>query len=773
MPGQLPPAWRCAALAVGLVWAPFVAAAPPAGPAVTQEDGPRQLDEARALIRTGNPAAALPLLREALTRHPDDARLQADYLLCLIWTGADADAIAYYEARTASLAAFPDVPCNVAQAYSALGKYPAALALYQTAWAADPLDGEALKGVVRSALHAGDVRTAEQALAKARTDGTLGPETLTPLQAELLTALGASQETFRATPGQGSTPAGDLATRRNDAAIQRLRWGEAGPAAAELKALLAADPGNARVQGDYIVALRQQNRMPEVLDAFARFQASGHPVPSWVHLAVADALRTLRRPEESRAAYEQALRDDPDNLDALFGLEATDVDLRRWAEVQATLDRIDRVLAGQERALAQSPSVMAKQRYQADRDRALVERGWFLLHQDQLAAGQEYFAGYLAQAGGNSAVRAGLAQAYLWRERPRLARDEFQVIRETDSDNRAALVGLGWTLRALNDGAGARRLAETLNDQAPWDPDVRDLRETLAVDDSWQMDAAAAFVKEFPGASEYLIGLHLFRPLIPAFGLFTDLVRQEAWEQTGGTTTRSVVDRAGVGFRWSIVPPLVWTQNVSFDFVTGSQVGAATQLRWRPTDPVQITVDYNSFSLSVPLQARAAGVTAQAAGFALQLDPDESESAGLTVGSYWFSDGNVHPVGSVFYRQAVFTSPALRITVGAEAGLESYSQQEPSYYSPQYAWTGLATAAFRWRLAARYDTTWDLTLRLRAGVGSDAGHPVVPVGGVTLDMAYRLSKWFAVSGTVSCDRRVYSGVDTEVLGVTFGLEWAF
>ena len=59
--------------------------------------------EALKKIQAGRNDEALPLLEQALKGMPDDGHLQADYALCLVWTGAWQKAIEFYGPREKEL----------------------------------------------------------------------------------------------------------------------------------------------------------------------------------------------------------------------------------------------------------------------------------------------------------------------------------------------------------------------------------------------------------------------------------------------------------------------------------------------------------------------------------------------------------------------------------------------------------------------------------------------------------------------------------------------
>jgi biofilm PGA synthesis protein PgaA len=456
-----------------------------------------------------------------------------------------------------------------------------------------------------------------------------------------------------------------------------------------------------------------------------------------------------------------------------MGLYQVYSDLRQWEKASQTIGRLEELVEKEKKALAWNESVLARQRYLADSNSLINTRGWFLLYQDKLKEGQAYFDYYLGEAASETGLRSGLAHAYLWRNWPRRALEQFEINRNLDPKDVGSLTGLGWTLNTLNYKREARALADDLHQRHPTNLNVYDLRETLKVEDMWHLQPGLRFTREFSGATEYTAWLLLEKPLTPLFSLNTEILRQEAWNDSEGRDDRVDWNRLGLGFRWIVMPELIWWQNVSFDYVKGSEFGSDTRLMWWPTDPLRITAGFNSFSLSVPIRARAQGITAENASVdVLYLESDLREY-GAAVSTQWFSDSNVYIAGTARYDQNVYNTPDLKIRGGLALGVGTYSKQDVAYYSPQYEWSALLTSAIQWVNSIRYERKWMSAVYLRAGVSGEDGFSTYPVAGITFEQSYVHSKTFNVTGGISYDLKVYDGDYTNVVGAYVTLNWYF
>jgi len=762
------------ALAFALLSFP-VFAAPPESPAPMDPADQAKADyqEALKLIQAGRNDEAIPLLERALKALPDDRHLQGDYALCLVWTGAYQKAVVFFGAREKDLRQIRYLPRHMGKAYYELREYPKALEMYRLGLSYDPKDDEAFKGIVYTQMRMGDGAGAYASWLEARKGGQISAPALDAVKVALLEQYGASLEALVvAKEGRVGGPA-HLQSLELDRAVTKLRWGLVDEAIAEIEAILAKDPANLRARGDYIVALRQKDRMQEALQQFEIYRQAGQLIPSWVSQAVADAYLYLRKPEEAEVYYRMTLEKDPDNFGATMGLYQVCSDLRQWEKASQTLGRLEELVEKEKKALAWNESVLARQRYLADSNSLISTKGWFLLYQDRLKEGQAYFDYYLGEAASETGLRSGLAHAYLWRQWPRRALEQFEINRNLDPQDVGSLTGLGWTLNALNYKREARALADDLHQRHPTNLNVYDLWETLKVEDMWRLQPEFRITKEFDGATEYWASLLLEKPITPIFSLYAQILREEAWGDDNGTTNREDWDRFGLGFRWIVMPELIWWQSVSLDYTGGDDFGFDTRLFWWPTDPLRITAGFNSFSLSVPIRARVRGITADSAyADVLYLESDLREY-GAAVGTQWFSDDNLYVAGTARYDQNVYLTPDLKVRGGFALGFGTYSKQDVDYYSPQYEWSALLTSAIQWVNHIRYEKKWTSAVYLRAGFSGEHSFSTYPVAGVTFEQIYVHSKTFNITGNVSYDLRVYDGDYTNVVGAYLTLNWYF
>jgi hypothetical protein len=221
------------------------------------------------------------------------------------------------------------------------------------------------------------------------------------------------------------------------------------------------------------------------------------------------------------------------------------------------------------------------------------------------------------------------------------------------------------------------------------------------------------------------------------------------------------------------VPQLTLRQAVGFDYLKGNEVGSYTKVQWRPTDPLKITGEFDSFSLSVPIRARARGVAAKEAALAVTYTESDLRDYGIASTLYLLDDNNQNPGVTAFFNQTVLNYPDVKVRAGFRANYYRYTRDNVDYFSPLFDYTFLFTPSIHWTLYQFYDRLYRTSLYLRGGVNKQIGFDFFPVAGCTLEQRLEWSKTFALTATVSYDQQLYNGVYSHVLGAYVGFKKYF
>jgi tetratricopeptide (TPR) repeat protein len=556
-----------------------------------------------------------------------------------------------------------------------------------------------------------------------------------------------------------------------NSAVDRLRWEQPQEALLILEKQVAEDPANLRARFDSLVSLRKMEKMKEVAEHCERLKFDGVSIPSWVSQVCGDAYLYLQKPEEALILYKESLTEPP-NLSGLTGLFYVYQELRDWDNAERTLREIDELLQKQNPERWPKVARVPREGWFLDHDekmRTLLDyyegafnhlgtRGWHLISRDRLAEAENHFSSYVENAGMASAFRMGLAHAHLWQGKPRLALEDFKIIENADPEYLAALNGLAVTLNRLNYKKESRELAGRLFERFPADTHVRNTHESFQVEDMYRIETGGRFVVEDSGAEEYGLWARLTEPVTPTFALFQEIV----WQEARDDANKAYWNRAGVGAEWIVFPELVWRQAVTADYAHGRDWGYYTSVRWWPSDPLRFTLSYDSFSLDLPLRARAQGIEGQAASLNGHYHESDLRHYGLLAGTDWFSDSNQYFFGKANFEQNVFNRPDFKIRLGGELYYGSYRNQDVDYFSPADEYSLVAKAGFYWTHYLRYDRKFLSALYPRLGLYKQSGYGFYPVGGLTYEQTIETSKTFSLVWNISWDQRVYDGDPTSV-----------
>ena len=726
------------------------------GSTIRSEDGYRR---ALDLIRQNKNSEALPLLETAWRHNPNNPHMLADYLVTLVWLRQYGKAIKIYTAHRHRVKGVRYLYRNMAKAFYETENYRQAQPLYVQAFSFDHADAEALKGVVFSSWKLRRYLTGFKAWLTAYQKHTVVPQTLETLKIYMMQHLGASSLAWLYARQAGVKDQQLMASLRGDVAQERIKWEEYDVALQILESELRENPGNFRARCDYIVALRDKYRMQEVLDQYQMIEKSGQPAPFWVTEAVADALLYLKRPQEATKFYRLSLAQNPQApFNSTMGLSSTYTELREWDNADQSWEQVQDLLKRQK--------LNESEAYDA-----VVGRGWYYIYQDKLREAQDYFDNYLKQAGLDSGFRAGLGTVYGFRGWPRRALEQFRIAHNEDPKNVPAQLGIAACLNETGYKYEARRLAAELYQKYPRDLHVIDLYENLRVEDMHTFWGDARFTREWPGVVEYRFRTGAIATITPLFNVFTDIMHMHSSENSSGQKFAYSWDRLGGGFNWRLLPSLTLTQSVSSDYLKGRDLGSFTRVNWQANDHFSAAASFDSFSLELPLRARATGVKGKTANLDLSYDESDLRNYGMALTSNWMSDGNFNPSVILFMDQNVINNPNWKLRLGPEFYYGRYSKNanDVPYYSPnfEYSLSLKPTLQIVWH--DMYDKKIRTNIYTHIGIYKEWGYGIYPTTGITIEQEIKLSKTFSMKATVGYNLRVYDGEYTNALDGFFTL----
>lgn len=600
--------------------------------------------------------------------------------------------------------------------------------------------------------------------------------------ADVLVELGAPQAAAR-TLGPGV----DIGLRSRLAA-QAVRWAAQMPAPAglddpaadaslpalqalrlEARSLPVRDEGlERRLLGDLVVALVQRRRWSEALDAAADLERAG-PLPAYVRHAQADALLSLRRPEEAIAAYSDVVAVDPDNRDARIGLFYAQVEAEAFDDAFATVDAL----------AAATPATLPS----SHAARPATNPDWLdtrILWSQSRRYGDQPGAAWEAV---HPLAQRAPAAAYLRLEQgevagargwPRLAHEEIRIahaLAPGDFGIEAALAQAEFDRRYWD--ATQQRLA-VLEASAPDPRRLESLRRQVAAyQDAQVLLSFQPRRAEGGGLSAPGGGLSAtVRAFTPPLAERWRLLAAAGREQDEPEGDRLVRDRYGAGVegRWPdlTVEFVAWSNHALL-----SHPGADLLLEWRPRDQWTFGAGLQAFSAATPLRALEAGIRADAVVASATHAWSERTVVSMSLAALDFTDGNDRLEGTLDLGQVVLDRPGLELVLRPALYASRNTRRDAPYFNPASDTSVSLTADLQHRLWRRYERS--LVQRLQATLGDyrQSGYGHEPVGRIEYEQAYRHDPRTEWQYGVACGWQAYDGETERSLSVFVRMDQRF
>jgi tetratricopeptide (TPR) repeat protein len=730
----------------------------------TTKSGSFSKEHRRALdlVAHGKAEEALPLLESALEKTPNDVCLTVRYADTLVKLSLYEKAIEIYEKKR-DLIDLRFLAGDLGKAFFEKEDYPRAQYLYEEAFARDPSDVGALKGIVVSSCRLVDYVTAEKYLGLAGESKKIPDSVVGSLKVFLLRHMGNPGFALQYAREHGVEDRELSQTLNREAAVDRINWDEFDEAVRVLEQELAADPANVKARADYVVALSKKHRMKEAVDQYAIVEAAGQPISPEVTEAVADAFAYLRKPGEAGKLYRIMLEQSRSlPFKAEMGLFNTHTTLRNWKKAEDAWARINDLLEG------------GKLNWM-EKHEALTSRGWFLISQDRLEEAQLHFEACLREAGLDAGFRSGLAHVYLHRGWPRKALEQFAIAQNTSPEDLPTRVGMAQALSALDRAREASALTSQLYRTYPYDLDVKDLYETIKAREAPQIAFDSHLINEAPGTTEYRFQLIGTAPITPVFKAFADVLHMHSYENIGAERFSTSWDRGGLGLSWLVVPGLTLTEEGSWDYVKQAEFGSTTKLVWQIKDGLNAEGAYESFSLDIPLRARATGVTGKTGLVGLHYAESDVRDYLLNLTGNWLSDGSFNPTAVLRFEQTIINRPNWKVRLAPQFYYARYSKSQASvsYFSPMYEYNISLEPSLEITHYQLYDKSFKSYVNADIGAYKEHGFRFYPVGGISYTQEIKISKTFSIRWIAGYGARVYDGAYSNVFQLFFGISKYF
>lgn len=459
-----------------------------------------------------------------------------------------------------------------------------------------------------------------------------------------------------------------------------------------------------RLRRDRVVALRQRGAMHEALAEFNALQAEG-PQPVYVQLAAADALLTLRRPEEARSMYRAILAQDPTNAAAHGALVFAEVEAENIPAAQSLVA---------DRLRESGPNVAAR------RSQIMLLR-----FADRLNEAEALQKDLQAELPDNAGIWLDQADLLARRGLPRAAGARYAAVLGQEPGNIRARVGLADAIWAQGALAQAREMIEALRVDAPEHPTVQRLLR------AWHRNQRPLLVsgatKGF-GQGRVAGNDDLIWESTLYSGMFADGWRVFANHHLARATfagNSARHERAGMGVEltrrdWQaaaeIGQDLHNGRDASWSISGSRQLGDHVSLRARhdsQTNDFPLkgrTPDAENY-LGAPRYLHASKTLVGAA-----YQWNESRRVAADLAYYDFNDGNRRKSLSASWTERLYSGYGKTLDLQSAAYASANTLRDAIYFNPAHDVALSATLTGDWLTWRRYDRSFNQRLAVTLGV---------------------------------------------------------
>jgi biofilm PGA synthesis protein PgaA len=761
-------------------------------------DSPKvRYEKGLQLARDGRHEEALPILKQLTEEFPKEPFYLYDYMTVLSWAGRDQEALSL-RSRVDLEVAPPYLLETLGRSARNLQDYPLAIRLYEMATKKGPERVEGELGLARAHLENGAPQKAVgllkrldekhpkridvlEALAEAyRLDKKniealavyhrilhLNPEHREAQRQRILIAsqLGAhdlAASLAREKPGLlsdeefeaiiGNQAAQSIRFQKPDTAIQLLE--------AQLSRLKERgqtnSPAYQRAQFDLMAALRDRQRMEEVITLYEALVAEGVEVPDYALRVVADAYIHEENPEKARDIYLQILKRNPDDFDAKLALFYAYFDA---GEYSSALNLIDTLAAE-----TQDPS--RKLRAEST---AAIGYAWA----GQLGKAQRRFEALLEQSPNDPNLHSNLGYVYLWRGWPRRAKEEFRLSQSIEPEGLDAQIGAVGAQRDLFEFGEAEQGILGLEARYPDQRQVQRLRRSWDIHNMRELRVAVSGRHNSgtqEGARDLTVDVLLYsRPLNEHYRLFAHGLYSRSEFPEGDALYRRY--GAGLEYRAREI-------RIEGELSTGpkpdTELGLSLRTTWMPDDHWVWGAFLETYSNDVPLRGRLnENLKGWSVGLTVGYRFHESRSIGAGIQWLDFNDGNRRIVYSLVGFQRLINRPAYKLDGRLGFYGSNNTLENASYYNPSSDLSAEVGLTNEWLVFRRYSRSFIHRLGGTVGTYLQSGFGSNLTWGIFYEHEWNLTDRFFLLYGVGRFRPVYDGVTETSIRYYLTLNWRF
>lgn len=509
---------------------------------------------------------------------------------------------------------------------------------------------------------------------------------------------------------------------------------------------------------DRMLAARDHVLMEEVIELERRAERLGYALPPYARAAAADAWLYLRKPEQARDRYLEALAAQrragaPETTEWRFSLVYAYLEAEQWQEAS---DEVDRLLAetpsqiNRGFGLEPNPNHLRAQILRASLDR-FGERLWAAQEQTERllalvphnTAARDVHAGMLARHGLHAAARdewlriRADAPDQLW---PRISVADMEFSLHRPDRARPHVRELA---RQYPEHRGVQRLVE--EEKAHHAPRLR-LSMVLSglLNDETKIAAQEADLRAYLRADTPL--------LADRFRLYFDGFL--SWEQLSRRSDRR--ERGGLGLDYTFDDVSLWGL-VHRDRRPNAKQGYSFGFNHRIDDRWGWRALIDTNTTEVALRASLADIHARQVHLGLSFKGLFERRFGLAFDAFDFDDGNRRRVLAGSWFELWQSEPRFRLESYASLGGSTNTRRDAPYFNPQAdAWADV-TLTGQWLTWREYEHSFKQRLHGTLGAYWQKGFSTLPILGIRYEHEWERQRSWVLRYGIGVTRRPYDG----------------
>lgn len=531
-------------------------------------------------------------------------------------------------------------------------------------------------------------------------------------------------------------------------------------------------------QFDRMVALRDRQRMTDVVQLYQSLLASGVAIPPYATAAAADAYLYLEQPEMARDLYRLAINDaragDVANVDSWHvGLAYAYSEAEQHNDAQAVADRL--LPATPQFSNRGIPGVEApNEDYPTASVLAVVVR----MYADRLQQAEARLSALRQIAPFNAQIREASADLHIAREQPRAALDEYSLLQIDDPKMVGAQVGRGNALLALNQFSEAKAVLPPLQADYPENKSVQNLARQLDIYDRPVLQITSTFGNGGGEAgAESIVDAQLYSaPLTNSLGdayrVFSHVSYANGDANAGTDEERSVSrTRVGVGVDYR-VRDLTLAAEINHAIENANRTGAVLTMAKDFSDAWHARLEADSNVNDLSAAAFNADVTARRLTAGLTWQKNESRSIDAELSNTHFSDDNRRDIAAVAWTERWISGPVFKLDSILGLAASHNSSRNAVYFNPTNDREATVTLNAEWRTWRRYRRSFTQQVQVFGGRYWQQGFDNGSTSGARYGHEWAIDDAFTVSYGIGVSTHPYDGVREKRNYGYLNLNWA-